>query len=53
MNNLLNIDRIAFIGMTYHEYMRMFDIHETMLRQGCVLDCAVLNNGKENDPKMQ
>ncbi len=40
MNNFLNIDRIAFIGRTYHEYMRMFDIHESMLRQGCVLDCA-------------
>ncbi len=53
MNNSLNIDRIAFIGRTYHEYVRMFNIHELMLGQGCVLDCAVFNKGKENDPTMQ
>jgi hypothetical protein len=37
--NKVNIDRIAFIGRTYEEYMRLFDLNETILRQGPVLDC--------------
>lgn len=36
----LDIDRIAFIGRTYFEYMRMFDLDESVLRKGSVLDCA-------------
>ena len=38
-NNKLSIDRIAFIGRTFAEYMKMFDLDEDMLRQGPVLDC--------------
>ncbi len=37
--NKVNIDRIAFIGRTYAEYMRLFDLDETTLRQGSILDC--------------
>lgn len=36
----LDIDRIAFIGRTYFEYMRMFDLDETVFQEGPVLDCA-------------
>ncbi len=36
----LNIDRVVFIGRTYFEYLRMFDLDEALLRQGPVLDCA-------------
>jgi hypothetical protein len=36
----LNLDRIVFIGRTYAEYMRMFDLDEPLLRNGRVLDCA-------------
>ncbi len=36
----LDIDRIAFIGRTYEEYIRIFDLHESVLRQGHILDCA-------------
>ncbi len=36
----LDIDRIAFIGRTYFEYLRMFGLNETMFGQGPVLDCA-------------
>lgn len=35
----LDIDRIAFFGRTYAEYMSMFDLNEQLLRQGRVLDC--------------
>lgn len=35
----LNIDRIAFIGRTYFEYLRMFDLDESFLAGGPVLDC--------------
>ncbi len=38
-SNRLNIDRIAFIGRTYAEYMKIFDLTEDILRQGPVLDC--------------
>jgi hypothetical protein len=38
--NYLNIDRIAFIGRTYFEYLRMFGLDEPLLKQGPVLDCA-------------
>lgn len=37
--NSLNIDRIAFFGRTYAEYMDMFDLDESLLRQGQILDC--------------
>lgn len=35
----LAIDRIVFIGRTYSEYMRMFDLDETIFEKGPVLDC--------------
>jgi hypothetical protein len=38
--NQLNIDGIAFIGRTYAEYMSIFDLDETLLGRGPVLDCA-------------
>lgn len=37
--NSLNIDRVAFIGRTYDEYVSLFDLDEQTLRQGPVLDC--------------
>ncbi len=40
LNDSLDIDRIAFIGRTYFEYMRMFDLKETDFRKGPALDCA-------------
>lgn len=33
------LDRIAFIGRTYEEYMRIFSLDEALLRQGKILDC--------------
>ncbi len=39
-NDRLAIDRVAFIGRTYFEYLRMFGLEETVLRKGPVLDCA-------------
>ncbi len=38
--NYLDLDRIAFIGRTYFEYMRMFDLDESFFQKGPVLDCA-------------
>ena len=35
----LDIDRIAFFGRTYAEYISMFDLDERLLRQGAILDC--------------
>jgi hypothetical protein len=35
----LNIDRVAFVGRTFDEYMRLFDLHEDMLGHGDILDC--------------
>jgi len=35
----LDIDRIAFFGRTYAEYMSVFDLNEQLLRQGAILDC--------------
>jgi hypothetical protein len=35
----LDIDHVAFIGRTYGEYMRMFDLNESLLKAGPVLDC--------------
>jgi hypothetical protein len=32
MDHFLNIDRVAFIGRTYAEYMRMFALEEPSLR---------------------
>ena len=37
--NRLDIDRIAFFGRTYAEYISMLDLDERLLRQGAVLDC--------------
>jgi hypothetical protein len=39
MDHFLNIDRVAFIGRTYAEYMRMFALEEPSLRNRYVLDC--------------
>jgi hypothetical protein len=39
MKNSLDIDRIAFIGRAYDEYMRIFELNEPMLAGGRVLDC--------------
>jgi hypothetical protein len=36
----LNLDRIVFIGRTYFEYVRMFDLDESDLKRRAVLDCA-------------
>jgi hypothetical protein len=38
-NDRLDIDRIAFLGRTYDEYLRMFDLGEAVLSKGHVLDC--------------
>ncbi len=38
-NNRLKIDRIAFLGRTYAEYISMFDLDGTLLKKGYVLDC--------------
>jgi hypothetical protein len=39
-HNHLDLDRIAFIGRTYSEYLRMFWLNEAIVRRGPVLDCA-------------
>lgn len=35
----LDIDRIAFFGRTYDEYLRIFDLREDLLSEVDVLDC--------------
>jgi hypothetical protein len=35
----LDIDRVAFIGRTYDEYVRIFGLDESRLRRGPILDC--------------
>lgn len=35
----LDIDRIAFFGRTYTEYVDMFGLDEKLLQQGRILDC--------------
>lgn len=37
--NFLNIDRIAFLGRTYDEYLKIFGLNEDILRKGPLLDC--------------
>ena len=39
MNNGLDIDRIAFFGRTYAEYLDIFGLDEAVLGQGRILDC--------------
>jgi hypothetical protein len=39
MKNALDIDRIAFIGRTYDEYRKIFDLDRAVLAKGRVLDC--------------
>jgi len=39
-HGILNLDRIVFIGRTFDEYMRFFDLDQSILTQGSVLDCA-------------
>ena len=38
--NALQLDRVVFIGRTYFEYIRMFDLGGYDLKRGAVLDCA-------------
>ena len=38
-HDILDIDRIAFFGRTYSEYLSMFGLNEQLLRQGAILDC--------------
>lgn len=40
MTDKLDLDRIAFIGRTYSEYMDIFNLDEALLAGGPVLDCA-------------
>lgn len=40
MTHKLDLDRIAFIGRTYSEYMDIFNLDEALLADGPVLDCA-------------
>jgi SAM-dependent methyltransferase len=35
----LTLDRVAFLGRTYREYLDMFGLGEGLLREGPVLDC--------------
>lgn len=35
----LDLDRIAFIGRTYDEYVSMFDLDANLLKIGTILDC--------------
>jgi hypothetical protein len=37
--NHLDIDRIAFVGRTFDEYIRLFALDEKMLKQEKILDC--------------
>ena len=39
MNDRIDIDRIAFIGRTYREYVDIFALDESALGRGPVLDC--------------
>jgi len=39
MNARLDIDRVAFIGRTFDEYVRIFDLKESLLQKGPILDC--------------
>ena len=38
-NRGLDIDRIAFFGRTYEEYLKIFDLDEEILDRGEILDC--------------
>lgn len=40
MNKKFNIDDVVFIGRSYDEYMRMFDLNEGSLNGQKILDCA-------------
>ncbi len=35
----IELDRVVFIGRMYFEYLRMFDLDESVLRSGRILDC--------------
>ncbi|MBI3354992.1 MAG: class I SAM-dependent methyltransferase [Nitrospirae bacterium] len=37
--DFLDIDRIAFFGRTYSEYLSMFGLDEAILKKGRILDC--------------
>ncbi len=36
----IQLDRVVFTGRTYFEYVRMFNLDESLLRHGRILDCA-------------
>lgn len=38
-NSKLDIDRIAFFGRAYTEYMDVFGLDNSMMKQGRILDC--------------
>lgn len=35
----IQLDHVAFIGRTHFEYMRMFDLDESVFQKGAVPDC--------------
>lgn len=37
--DFLDIDRVAFLGRTYDEYLKIFDLNEDILKRGPILDC--------------
>jgi hypothetical protein len=39
MSKKIDLDRIAFIGRTYYEYVHIFDLDEHTLKEATVLDC--------------
>jgi hypothetical protein len=39
MTRKIDLDRIAFIGRTYYEYVHIFDLDEHTLKEAAVLDC--------------
>ncbi len=38
--NGIELDKVAFIGRTYEEYLRIFNLDRSTLEQGPILDCA-------------
>jgi len=40
MEKKFNIDKIVFVGRNYDEYMKMFELHLSYLKNKRILDCA-------------